>query len=192
MSQQSASSPNGNMKMSVVAVNQLDGDRMVTVTITENNVADLTNVVLLPDQIDGLIRANAAAPTANTTVSSDNFTRSLLAEYFAYLAYNRFSMKDIRISTSDVENLKGALIYQKSQMDGQNEFVKKDLRGLRVNVGNGYSDSVDIPNWVVIKDEKSKLMISKLKRNTSVTIQFTIDGVADAANFVSVGSSSIR
>lgn len=186
-----ATSTNGSVKMSVVAMNQLDGDRQVVVRVTENNVADATNVVILGDQIDAMVRSFAAAPTANTTIAVDQYTRSSLIEYYKHLCMSRFSMKDLMLSTSDTENLKGSLIYQKYIMDGQKNFVTKNLAPLRVNVGSGYSDTVDIPNWTLVKDENTQLIISKLKRNTSVTLTFTIDAVADAANFVPVGNASL-
>lgn len=187
-----AISPTGNVKAAILATNMLDGDRQVSVTITENNVADATNVVILPDFVDAIVRSFAAAPTSNTTVTSDNYTRSLLSEYYTFLGLKRFSVKDVSISTSDTENLKGELIYRRYEMDGQFLDVKKNLRTLRVNVGNGYSDTVDVPNWNFIKDEQSRIMISRLKRNTSVTLTFTIQGVDNATNMIEVGASSIK
>lgn len=190
---QVAKSATGNMANTVIAFNQLDGDREVSLTFTEGNTADVTDVVLLPSLVTAILKTFSSTANANITASSpDNFSSNFYGNWYANFAMSKYSIKNIRISTTDTENLKGTLKYSKTQMDGQVQSVKKPLIGLRVNVGNGYSDTVEIPNWLIMKDPKSELTISKIKRNTAVTITFTIDTVDDAAPMLALGSQTIQ
>jgi len=188
-----AKSATGNITQSVVAYNQLDGDREVSLTFTEGNTADVTDVVLLPSLLTAILKTFSATANTNITASSpDNFSSNFYGAWYANFAMSKYSIKNIRLSTTDTDNLKGTLKYKKVQLDGQSEEVKKPLIGLRVNVGNGYSDTVEIPNWLIMKDPKSELTLSKVKRNTAVTLTFTIDSVDDAANMILLNSQSIR
>ena len=188
-----ATSAEGNLQPVVVAFNQLDGEREVSLTFTEGNVADVTNVVILPSAITAMIKTFSATANTNITLSSqDNFSANIYQNWYGNFAFGKMSLKNFRISTTDTDNLKGTLKYSKTQIDGQIQYVNKPMTDLRVNVGNGYSDTVSVPNFLIIKDEKSELTLSKIKRNTAVTVTFTIDAVADAGNMLKLGQQQIR
>lgn len=188
-----ATSAEGNLQPVVVAFNQLDGEREVSLTFTEGNVADVTNVVILPSAITAMIKTFSATANTNITLSSpDNFSANIYQNWYGNFAFGKMSLKNFRISTTDTNNLKGTLKYSKTQIDGQIQYVNKPMTDLRVNVGNGYSDTVSIPNFLIIKDEKSELTLSKIIRNTAVTVTFTIDAVADAGNMLKLGQQQIR
>lgn len=184
-----AKSTTGNQVPSTVVINQMEGDRQVSITFTAG-ASDVNNLKILPSAVSS-ISANFQTQTGVTITAPDISTFSM-ALYHAFFGLSVYAIKAIRISTTDVANLTGSLRYTKTQIDGQSETVNKNLSAYRVNVGNGYSDEIAVPEWLLVKDLKSELTLSKLKASTSITITFTIDAVADAHNFVPLGAQVIR
>lgn len=187
----------GGQNVAVSAFADMAGAREISYTLTAS--AAITNCMILPDCVDNVLNATDGTPAwqANVAFTCSALTGARsgneLAAFYALLGMTRYSVKGMRIKTTEsggaTTNLDGTLTFQRTQIDGDYRQVRKDLSPLKENVGNGYSDKIAL-NYPFIKDEKTRVSLSSLANGTSITITLLLDGVNDAHDFIPVGQQS--
>lgn len=187
----------GTQAVAIDAISDMSGAREISYTLAAG--AAITDLMILPDFMDVLRTGTGASPTwqTNVTFTCTGLTGARsgqeLTAFYALLGSTRYSMKGIRIKTTEAGgatvNLDGLLTFQKTQIDGDVRRVRKDLAPLKENVGNGYSDKITVLH-PFIKDEKTRVSLSALANGTSITVTLLLDAVNDAHKFIPVGSQS--
>jgi hypothetical protein len=187
----------GSSQVAVKSYSDLSGSREISFTLTA--AAAITDLMILPDGIDIIRTGSGASPTwqTNVTFACPALTGARsgqeLSAFYALLAGTRYSIKGMRVKTTEASNattnLDGTLKFTKTQIDGDPRYVRKELAPLKENVGNGYSDKITI-NFPFIKDEKTRVSLSAMTSGTSITVTLLLDGVNDAHDFVPIGLQS--
>jgi hypothetical protein len=189
----------GRQMMSVKSFTDLTGTKELSYTLACATAA-VTDLIVLPGLFDIIRNGNGSSPTWQTNITfsctqlTKEFSGKELTAFFALMAGTRYSVKGMRIKTTEASsgtaNLNGLLTIKSVQIDGEGRQIVKDLSTLKENVGNGYSDKIQIP-VAFVKDEKTRIILSTIAVDTSITVTLIFDGVNDIHDFAPIGQQSL-
>lgn len=189
----------GTQKTVVSSYAGMKSSKELTFTLTAAEA--ITNCMILPSAEDVFTRAGSS-PTWQTNVTfacskllaEKGSAAAALNAFYALIAQTNFSVKGFKIRTAETggatTNLDGDLVFQRTQVDGDVKKVTVGLFDYKENVGNGYSNKIQLP-YNFVKDTKLRAYLSSLADGSVLSVTIMYDGVADSHDFIEIGSQSL-
>lgn len=168
-----ALTPNGqSMVQTAQVINSMQGDKQLIFSIAA--VTAETNVILFP----GVWRKQSERKLATDgTFTCDGFNNDFeaMSDYFRNIST---IVSEIRMETNNVANYLSTLNFTEKDPTGDEHTVKTPLSPLRINSGNGYSETLIIKgkDLQLFKWPGLEVTFSSIAANSYINFYFKLSG----------------
>jgi hypothetical protein len=156
-------------------------------TVAQTDVTLLPGIVATPTTgsseiygIGSLQAGTAGEKGASITLDSAMYLNE--AEINKMFINTAFRIKSVQLNTNNVENYNSFIKVRdyRNKMFGNNPTESRmNLQSARVNVGNGYGDTIFNFPINLTKDKWMDFSFGKIQPSSYVRIEFTIEGIGD-------------